>query len=187
MPESIYVNPGHGKGRNGGVDPGAVGPAGTRECDVAQQIAQRLGHLLREKGVTTLGGTVESYPDAVCHANAQDAEIFVSVHCNAATDPTAGGFEVLYRTPEGEQLARKVALQIFRQLPCGHSPWLTQAVPLRNRGVKCRADLHVLTATHMPAILVECAFISNPREEQLLRDNHVQQALAQAIADGLVG
>jgi N-acetylmuramoyl-L-alanine amidase len=189
----VYLDAGHGEGANGKYDPGAVGPEGTRENEIAVAVVRRIGHLLRERKVTTLGAALAEAPDrenfkeAARAANEANADIFVSIHCNAARDRSAGGFEVLYSSREGWSLATQISRSIAQDVTRGKSTWLTAPVDIKPRGVKERRDLHVLNATSMPAVLVELAFISNPREEALLRDDQVQQAFAQAIADAIVG
>ena len=184
MGKVIYLTPGHGIGVTGKPDPGAVGPTGLKESEVTQNLAGRTGHLLRAKGHQA-DATVESYTQAVKRANTLNADLFVSIHCNAAVDRSANGFEVLYASAAGERVAAAIAREMVRQISGGASAWLDAPVPLRNRGIKKRSDLYVLKATRMPAVLVEVAFISNPREEQLLRDRFFLQAVAQAIADGV--
>lgn len=188
MAKTVYIDPGHGESIRGAYDPGAVGPSGTRENDVALDIANRCAHLLREKGITVLGNALgrpdrESYKEAVYAANAAGVDFFLSIHLNAAVNHAAGGYEVLYRT--SIMTAQKILDEIGRQVVNGKSKWLQAPVNLRNRGKIRRTDLFVLNATRMPAVLVEVAFISNPREEALLADKFFRQAMAQALADGV--
>lgn len=185
----IYIDAGHGESIRGAYDPGAVGLHGTKENDVTVDLARRLGHLLREKGYQTLGAALAAGPDrenfreAVQAANAARAAFFVSLHCNAAAARSANGYEVLYRS--GGNAAKAVLDEITRQVVRGDSRWLEEPLRLTNRGTKKRTDLAVLNGTRMPAILVEVAFISNEREEDLLNEPTVLQAFAQAIADGI--
>lgn len=186
----IYLDPGHGENAKGSYDPGAVGSGGTRENDVVLDVCKRLGNILRLKGFHTAGEALEATQDreslreAVDAANEYKAALFVSVHANAGP-PSAHGYEVLYATSEGHRLADCIGDEIGRQVVRGESAWLVKPVPLTNRGLKPRRDLYVLTKTHMPAVLVELAFISNPNEENLLNNKYVRQAMAQAIADGI--
>lgn len=189
---SVYLDAGHGEGARGQRDPGAVGPGGTTENAIALAMVQRLAHLFRERGVTVHGDTLgdavdtESYKEAVTAANKLRVDLFVSIHCNAAADRSARGFEVLYLGKEHWSLATQICRSVAQAVARGGSKWLGgRAIALPIRGAKERNDLYVLTRTEMPAVLVELAFISNQTEEALLRDDSVQQALAQAIADAL--
>lgn len=182
----VYINAGHGLNINNKLDPGAVGPTGLTEAAVTADLAGRLGHLLRAKGHTTYGIKPESYVAAAREANRLGVDILISLHCNAATLPAAHGCETLYLTQAGLHKATAIQRSIMDALNDGSSVWLNGLpVPLTDRGVKQRTNLHILKAARMPAVLVEVAFISNPREEKLLRTPTFLQAVAQAIADAV--
>ena len=188
----IYIDPGHGEGTNGKPDPGAIGPTGLTENTVTFDLGKRLGNLLRAKGFLTLGATLgtardaESFSEAIAAANAQEADLFVSIHCNAATAPTARGVEAWYGSGTTAQTVATTILQrIGEQLAGGTGAWVQgRRYPLVNRGAK-KGRFAVLTKTRMPAVLVELAFISNSQEEAWLKDHRVRQQFAQAIADGI--
>jgi len=61
---------------------------------------------------------------------------------------------------------------------------LGDVVDIRNRGVK-QAGLIVLKGCRMPAVLVESAFLSNPREERLLADRRFREEVARGIAEAI--
>lgn len=188
----VYLDPGHGKGVTGQHDPGAIGPTGLTENEVTFDVVKRLGHLLREHGIETLGASLnatrdkENLNEAVRAANAAQVDLFVSVHCNAATAPSAHGVEVWYGGgTKAEQVANAVLAHITAEFTGGKGTWLNgHTLPLASRGVK-HGTFYVLRKTHMPSFLVEMAFISNPREEAWLREATVRQQFAQAIADGI--
>lgn len=168
QPQTVIVDPGHG-----GADVGAVGPTGLHESDVTLAIAKRVEEALHRRGVPvaltrTQDSTVplEERPDL---AQRYGGVLFVSIHANASRDPTVTGTETYYKTPESQPLAALVQSE------------LVKALGEPDRGVR-RADFYVLVNTPMPAVLVEVAFISNPREEAMLRDPAVQQRAADAIA-----
>ena len=189
---NIYLDPGHGEGVTGQRDPGAIGPTGLTENEVTFDLAKRVGHLLRAKGYQTLGATLsaardeENLLEAIAAANAQGAALFVSIHCNAATTPTARGVEVWHGVhPQAQQTAEAILDRIGAQLAGGKGAWVQgRRYPLKNRGAK-RGTFAVLRKTRMPAVLIELAFISNTQEEAWLRDRRVRQQFAQAIADGI--
>jgi len=169
----IVLDPGHG-----GHDPGAIGPKGTKEKDVALKVAK----LLLTKLAPTAQVTLTRYRDEFKelwersrYANDINADLFISIHCNAATNRTAHGTETLvYKLgSRAEKLARKIQAK------------LVAALVTHNRGVKARPELYVLFRTKMPAVLVELAFISNPVEERKLTDPGYQAKAANAIAEAV--
>lgn len=186
----VHVDPGHWykATTNGQIyDPGAVGrDSGLREAEVNLDVAKRAAHLLREVGCQTNLPKPDTNQQGVAEANAVPADAFVSIHSNSAADRRAHGVEVLYFSEQGKQLASAILNAISAEVIQGQGKWLTQPVNLAVRGVKKRTDLYVLKAAHMPACLVEVAFISNAAEEKLLANALFKQAVAQAIADGTV-
>ena len=188
----IYLDPGHGEGVKGTPDPGAVGPTGLTENTVTFDLAKRLGHLLREKGYQVLGATLtavrddENLNEAIAAANAQEADLFLSIHCNAAASPKARGVETWYGGSSTAQVVAEAVLQrIGEQVAGGKGAWVQgRRYPLVNRGAK-KGRFAVLTNTRMPAVLIELAFISNSQEEAWLKERTVRQQFAQAIADGI--
>ncbi len=152
----IFLNPGHG-----GCDPGAVSKNGLKEKDVAARVVKILEERLKFNGYP-----VQTYQEAKHftevskEANKSGATLFISVHCNSASNSKAHGTEVLYypTSIKGKELASILQAELIK------------ATGLYNRGIKPRSDLHVLKATNAPAILAELAFISNPEEEKLLKE-----------------
>ncbi len=107
-------------------------------------------------------------------ANDFGADLFVSIHCNAAANREANGTET-YHAPGSEKGARLAEAVQGR---------LVSILGLFDRGVK-QANYAVLKRTSMPAALVELAFISNPTEEGLLEMPDFQRKCAKAIALGI--
>lgn len=91
--------------------------------------------------------------------NKSGATCFISIHCNSFGNETAHGTEVLYYPSSGKGKTLAAIMQ----------EQLVKITGLTNRGIKPRADLHVLKATKAPAILIETAFVSNQKEENLLK------------------
>lgn len=187
----LVIDPGHG-----GKDPGAVNTAlRLRESHVALAIAGAVRTLL--EGVpnwkilmTRRDDRFVSLKDRTALANRAGVPL-VSIHCNAAS-PAAKGAEVwcfamtnaARRPSQGAQLARAIQKHLVR-------------LGLKNRGVKAifsRAKgryiyrrLWMLRKTRRPAVIVECAFITNPKDARLLNDDPTgfRDRLALAIARGL--
>lgn len=178
MPKIVILDPGHG-----GIDPGAVGPKGLQEkvvtLAVAKQVASILSPVvdvrLTHDSDIALGSTTSADLSTRARlANQAGADVFVSIHCNSATNRIAGGTEV-YHYPSSAQ-GNLLASTVYSHL--------LPAVSLSARGVKT-ANFAVLRETDMPACLVEMAFISNPAEEALLGSAAFQETAATAIAQGI--
>ncbi len=179
MTKRVVLDPGHG-----GRDPGSVGPTGVQEkvvtLAVARQVAAILGQVadvkLTRYGDVSLGPTASEDLTARARvANQVGADVFVSIHCNAAVNRAATGTET-YHYP-GSTQGVKLAGILQRRL--------VSALGLPDRGTK-QAHFAVLRETKMPAALVELAFLSNPSEEAMLESPAFQLKAAQAIANSIV-
>jgi N-acetylmuramoyl-L-alanine amidase len=210
----VTLDPGHG-----GKDPGAIGPTGVMEKDIVLDIAQRLRALMQREPhwrVTMTRDTDVFIPleERTALANAKGADLFVSIHANAAERVDLYGTETYFldlATDEGEMrtAARENATSlkqvsdlqlILRDLLLtskrNESSLLAGSVQRalvqapgggkngRDLGVK-HAPFLVLMGAEMPAILVEVAFLSNPAEERRLSDPKYREQAAQAILAGL--
>lgn len=163
----VFINPGHCPG----IDPGACGH-GLQEAEVALGIGKRVEQYLQAIGYQTKLFQYDGLREIAFDANAWAADIFVSIHCNAAANSAAHGTESFYwnASNDGRLLARAINEQIVTSLK------------ITDRGVKT-ANFAVLAYTDMPATLVETAFITNQLDASLLRDK--QDAFARAIARGV--
>lgn len=172
----ICIDPGHG-----GTDSGAVGtqPFLLEEKNFNLNLALILEGELESRGhwvvMTRRRDRSLGLSSRANFANRLGAEFFVSIHANAAGTPAAEGMEVFHfpGSSSGHSAATAVLNSMIDRFP-NH----------RNRGVK-EANFAVLRLTDMPAILIECEFISNPAQLQFLSDLQSQQNLSVAIADGL--
>ncbi|MBP3730993.1 MAG: N-acetylmuramoyl-L-alanine amidase [Mailhella sp.] len=166
----VFINPGHAL--NGNPDPGACG-YGLRESDVAANVGAMVTEKLNAAGVETyLLQTDDLYgvPDV---ANEWDADLFVSIHCNAFNGVAKGTETCVYRLgTQGSALGEAVQEKLIAQ------------IGTVDRGLKERPGLCVLKRTDMPAILVETAFIDEFTDNAALRDR--QEAFAKAIAEGIM-
>ncbi len=167
MPIKIYIDQGHNPS---GFNTGAEGN-GLFEQDITYEIGRLLYELLLQNPLftprlsrptpeTILGTSNSSSLSArVREANEWGADIFLSLHNNAAENSSATGNEALVYGP-GSTVARALAEDILEEL--------TLSTGLRNRGVVYRPGLYVLKETRMPAVLVEMGFITNPVDAELL-------------------
>ncbi len=172
----VFINPGH----HPGLDPGAVNrDYGVTEADIVRDVGALVAQYLTSAGCdvktvqsNNLAGEDAAYTNVCLTANSWQADIFVSLHCNAAA-PAAKGTEVLVysRWSAADTLANCIQRQIVGSLGTV------------DRGVKERPHLVVLNSTHMPAVLVEMGFISNADDCRILINQ--QDELARAIARGI--
>lgn len=179
----IFINPGHSPqweiDTNAPTDPepGAVAN-GLQENIIAKSVSDLIEHECKKIAIGVAGNLQSSSLYEITDtANATDADIFVSIHCNNAS-PSASGTETFYC--EGSSKGRKIAQCVQRAL--------IAELGTVDRGVKddtqtALGRTHVLRQSNMPAILVELAFISNGDDAQLLKYN--QSNFARAIVKGL--
>jgi N-acetylmuramoyl-L-alanine amidase len=107
-------------------------------------------------------------------ANDNGVDAFVSIHCNSAESTAAKGVEV-YHYP-GSDAGTQLATGIQRMLAV--------STPLKDCGVK-EDNFAVLRLTTMPAVLVECGFLSSEEDRNFLIDDKQQTAIAFGIAAGI--
>jgi len=216
----VALDPGHG-----GEDPGAIGPAGTREKDVVLQIALQLRDQLNALPnlrvmLTRDGDHFVPLHERVRKARRVQADLFVSIHADAFMRREARGASVFALSQGGASSAAarwmaqrenaadlvgglnvaavkdpqvmqamldmSTAAQIKDSLKLGAEVLapLGRVGRLHKRQVE-QAGFAVLKAPDVPSILVETAFISNPDEEQRLRDPDYQAQLVEALATGI--
>lgn len=175
----IVLDAGHGINT-----PGKRSPADEREWSFNDAVLRACAaHLRTYIGVSILrvddasGRTDVPLQTRVNRANAWGADIYVSIHHNANTARWGswGGVETfVYPTASKASVALANAVQ----------PRIVSAMGLRDRGVK-RANLHVLRATNMPAILTEGGFMDSTTDIVAMRDSARMKAQGIAIAEGI--
>jgi N-acetylmuramoyl-L-alanine amidase len=210
----VVIDAGHG-----GKDPGAIGPSGLMEKDVVLDMAKRLRDLMQQEPqwrVTLTRGTDVFIPleERTAIANAKAADLFVSIHANAAERPDAHGVETYFLDLASDEQSLRVAARenattlskvsalqlILRDLQMtskrNESSLLAGSVQQalvqapgggksgRDLGVK-HAPFLVLMGAEMPSILVETGFVSNPGEERRLADPKYRAQAARAIFEGI--
>jgi N-acetylmuramoyl-L-alanine amidase len=168
----IAIDPGHG-----GSDPGAVGLYGMHEKDYNRDISDHLMRLLRQSGARVvnlrLSDRNPSLSSRSSEANANAADITVSVHVNSFYKEHANGTETYFYKWKDRRLA--TALQSA----------MTRELKLKDNGVK-RAKMYILNHTTMPAALVEPAFMTNRDDAKKLKNPEFRARIAQSIHDGIV-
>ncbi len=172
----ICVDPGHSP------DAGATGPSGLQEQEANLLVAVELKKKLEDKGATvimTRTDTVDrlSLYDRVRMANQSKADLFVSIHHNAQPDgvnPRGQPFGpmMIYYYPQSRPLAEAIQKQLVRE------------TELPDMGV-FMGNIAVCRNAEMPAVLVECAFMTLPEQERLIRDKDFRKDVAKGILKGI--
>lgn len=176
MKSIIMISPGHG-GKDNGAVYGYV-----QEDDTNLSIAYLLRCELWRRGyvvsMTRERDEFVSLSERVDFANEMRVDLFVSIHCDAFHKITARGM-TSHVYPQCSKASRDTAHSIQMALS-------TKFPKHQNRGVK-ESDFYVLERTKMPAVLIECEFLSNPETRRFLREPENQYSLAKAIAKGIDG
>jgi len=170
----IVVDPGHS------ADPGAIGPTGLTEAEANLMIALQLKKRLESKGALVImtrddASHVALY-DRPAIANANNADLFVSIHNNALPDGVNpfvnNGSSTYYYHPHSIKLARAIQKE------------MVQSVRLGDYGLY-HGNLAVNRPTQYPAVLVECAFMILPEQEAMLKTEKFQKKVAKAVCKGI--
>jgi len=212
----IVVDPGHG-----GKDPGAVGLSGLQEKDVVLSIGHRVAKKLREDlGIdvvmTRSTDVFIELQERTAIANQVGADLFISIHANAALNRKATGIETYYlnlaKTEKAAQLAARengtslekvsllqaVLFDLMANYKLNDSAHLAEEVqkalykrisghdPATRNLGVKQGPFYVLVGATMPSILVESAFISNSQDEMKLADPKYQEEISEGILDGVV-
>ncbi|MEY2536697.1 MAG: N-acetylmuramoyl-L-alanine amidase [Verrucomicrobiota bacterium] len=170
---TIVIDAGHG-----GFDKGGIPGQRVAEKVVTLDVALRLRTVLQASGyrvvMTRDSDVFVPLPTRVAIANSYRDAIFVCIHFNSAKRAGANGIETYFYSRESLALASAIHYNVARGAP---SP---------NRGVR-RRGYYVLRKTRIPAILVECGFLTNPTEAQYAQSAAYRQKLAEEIASGVRG
>lgn len=168
MAHKIMINCGHGKSTDGSWDPGCA-YAGYTEAGLMLPITKAAVKYLRGCGIKVLSdadtGNDKNIIADVRWANAQDVELYVSVHCDYSKAPK--GVMPLYVSTKGKKLATALNSAI------------KSGVGINSRGVIKRLDLWELNGTEMPAVVLETSAV----HDKILREK--PDAYGKAIAKGV--
>jgi N-acetylmuramoyl-L-alanine amidase len=217
----IVLDPGHG-----GKDPGARGVGGIVEkdvvLDITRLVAERLRNELGASVVLTRNRDVfVPLEDRTALANAEGADLFISIHANASTHPRLAGVETYYlnntddratirlaamenglgpagatlrtRTPDLSYIVSDLVQQgklddsvtLARALQRGVLRRLSEEHPeVPDLGVK-QGPFYVLVGAHMPCVLVEVAFLTNPMEGKRLNTPSYRATIAAGLVEGI--
>lgn len=215
----IVIDPGHG-----GEAVGAVGKKGTFEKDVVLSISRKLQGVLNKRSgyrafLTRDGDYYVAFSKRLMIAREYGADLFVSIHADAARNRMAGGTSVYCLSTGGASseaakiLARNENLaDVIGGVPNGESGDGSDPIILdmfqtntlnqsktfggsvlqhlqRENHLKFtsvqEAPFFVLKLPEIPSVLIETAYISNAKEEKLLKSPRFQAQIAEAIANSI--
>lgn len=185
----ILIDPGHG-----GKDGGASSKNGTSEKDINLAISKKLRdilkedkyevHLTREEDITLKSEKIKTSKFKVadltrrCELKEETkCDMFISIHLNMYTDSKPKGAQVWYSTYEKSKTLAEILQEDFKENLDNSNKRLPKAAG---------AQYKILRDQYKgPAVIVECGFLSNPQEEQLLKDDSYQQKIAESIAKSI--
>lgn len=217
--KTVVIDAGHG-----GHDPGAIGPTGLKEKDVNLRIAKALKAKLDKDGkkfgitkVYLTRSTDKFIPleERTAIAKKQGADLFISIHCNAARNKQAYGIETYILSLTNDKAALAVAARENASTSISRSEMNTvlkqyllgakieesqrlagyvQSSVVSNVSAKYppvknkgvkKAPFIVLIGADIPSILVETSFITNPRDEKRLKSKDYIDKIADGIFAGV--
>ena len=176
---NICIDLGHGGGDYRAVN----NRLGINEKTLTLSISLKVAELLRKKGFNVImtretdkDVSYKGSPDNEelgARVNAgKKADIYVSIHINAATNTKANGISVHWYKAIDKELAKNIQFALIGKT--GRT----------DRGIS-QDNFFVVSKSKMPAVLAELGFISNDDEAKLLNENFYQQKIAEAIVDGI--
>lgn len=176
--KKIAIDSGHG-----GRDPGAIGPSGLKEAEMARKIGFLVANLLEGLGATVVCLWKEmkrfTLKERVELVEKHLPDILISIHLNASKDSKSNGCEVLYGgNGRVKELSNKLASIIAKEI--------SSTLGVKLRGAKPRPNLYLLKHSRVPAVIVEPLFISNPAEEAMLKEDENCQKIASAVVRGIL-
>ena len=172
---TVFLDPGHG-----GADEGCQ-REGVQEKTINLAIAKIVKSQLETLGYRVILSREEDIymakEDRVKAANDSGADIYVSIHQNAADETDVSGMEVWYDGTGITRDNKRLALLIRQQT--------ARSIGTAERELRGDADFHVTGSTVMPACLIETGFLSNAQERELLMTEEYQTKIASGIVSGI--
>ena len=184
---TIVLDAGHG-----GMDPGKVGINNALEKDINLSIVLKLKKLLEEEGFTihltrdsdqllaAPNSSSQKKDDMIARIEkVEEIQPFftISIHQNSFPDPNVNGPQVFYYKDSVESATMAQVLQDILN---------TQLEPAKKRAPQANTNYYLLTRTPTPTVIVECGFLSNPNEADLLTQEDYQNRVAHAIYLGIL-
>ena len=158
----IVIDAGHG-----GDDPGKIGINGEKEKELNLAIAKKLQKILEKK---------EDMKKRCEIINKEKPVFTISIHQNSYPEEYVKGAQVFYygQSQEGKELAEVLQKSLVAELDKEN-----------HRTAKANESYYLLKKTESPTVIVECGFLSNSQEAELLSDAEYQQKVAVAISKGI--
>lgn len=184
---TIVVDAGHG-----GIDPGKIGVNNALEKDINLAIALKLERNLKESGINVVMTRTDDnglYNETDSNKKVRDMKnrlaiieeakpaLAVSIHQNSYPDSSVSGVQVFYYK---DSVKSKEAAEIMQ------AQMIKTLQPKKERVAKDNSSYYLLKKTSVPILIVECAFMSNPAEAQLLTQDAYQEKVAWAIYMGIM-
>ncbi len=177
----IVLDAGHGAS-----DGGAIGTTGVAEKDINLKIAQKLQKLLEQTGATVI--VTRADDSAIAETKRNDmrlrksiketsaADIFVSIHMNKFSQSKYSGAQVFYSSDDKSKALGEAIQSSMRNI----------LNPDNNRVAKnAENSIYILKKSDVPSVIVECGFLSNPEEEELLTQSDYQDKVAWSVYAGI--
>lgn len=184
---TIVVDAGHG-----GIDPGKVGVNNALEKDINLAIALKLERNLKENGINVVMTRTDDnglYEESDTNKKVRDMKnrlavieeakptLAVSIHQNSYPDASVSGVQVFYYK---DSVKSKEAAEIMQKR------MIASLKPEKERTAKENSSYYLLKKTSVPIMIIECAFMSNPTEAELLVQDAYQEKVAWAIYMGIM-
>lgn len=179
----IIIDPGHG-----GKDPGTISND-TYESDINLQISKYLEIELTKMGATIILTREEDYDLSTPNArwrkksdfdnrinliNNSKANLYLSIHLNYLNDAKYNGAQVFYNNEENKKIASSIQDILNKELENDRT---IKKIPNRT---------YMYSKLNIPGVLIECGFLSNYKEKELLKTPEYQQKLAKTITEGII-
>jgi N-acetylmuramoyl-L-alanine amidase len=178
----IVIDPGHG-----GFDSGAVSPSGAREDELNLKVAMKLRQYLSEHRAVVI--LTRETDEALGSRKSEDMkkriqiiresnpDVVISIHMNKFPQSQYFGGQTFYMTgsEKGKRLAECIQKRLVEELIEGNI-----------RKAKNADNLLILKADSAPSVIVECGFLSNPKEEALLKTDAYQDRIAWSVFNGIL-
>lgn len=181
---TVIIDAGHG-----GIDGGAVSVSGVYESQINLEISQKLNDMMRLLGIRTImirdtdnsvyteGKTIAAKKVSDIHervriVNTTPNALLVSIHQNMFSDPKYNGTQVFYNNRSDSKILADCLQAAMRQ----------NINSVNKRQCKEASGIYLMDHINCHGILIECGFLSNPEEEQNLRNPEYQKKLCSVIA-----
>ena len=185
---TVIIDAGHG-----GTDAGSIGSNGSTEKEISLKIAARIRDLAKEYNVTAIltrdkdelaGGSGDSHKSLEYRAGLaakSGADLFVSIHLNANPKNTgANGFEIYLSDEQTPLQSRSIAFGSLLAESIKKDYTVADELKQRSKGV------YILKSATVPAVLLECGYLTNERDEAFIRDEKNQEKIARDILESIV-